>query len=176
MCPTSRRETDTEAVYFEALKTIGRQLDLRVITDVVAGASAGGINGIFLARALAHDLPISNLRAMWLELADVTELLAPEGKARPWSKFLLKPLIWAIIRARFRRLAPDREIREKLSTFLRSRWFHPPFDGARLGAELYDALRDMGRGVGDGSATDIAPNNATETRADTASGGGGWDL
>ena len=130
MCPTSRRETDTEAVYFEALKTIGRQLDLRVITDVVAGASAGGINGIFLARALAHDLPISNLRAMWLELADVTEFLAPEGKARTWSKFLLKPLIWAIIRARFRRLAPDREIREKLSTFLRSRWFHPPFEGA----------------------------------------------
>ena len=43
----ARRETDTEAVYFEALKTIGRQLDLRVIVDVVAGASAGGINAIF---------------------------------------------------------------------------------------------------------------------------------
>ena len=149
----ARRETDTEAVYFEALKTIGRQLDLRVIVDVVAGASAGGINAIFLARALAHDLPISNLRAMWLELADVTELLAPESKARAWSKFLLKPLIWAIIRVRFRRLAPDREIREKLSTFLRSRWFRPPFDGPRLGAELHDALRDMGRDDG----TDTAP-------------------
>ena len=160
----ARRESDTEAVYFEALKTIGRQLDLRVITDVVAGASAGGINGIFLARALAHDLPINNLRAMWLELADVTELLAPEGKARAWSKFLLKPLIWAVIRARFRRLAPDREIREKLSTFLRSRWFRPPFEGA----ELHDALRDMGRGVGNDTATDTATGTATDTAT------GGW--
>ena len=176
----ARRETDTEAVYFEALKTIGRQLDLRVITDVVAGASAGGINAIFLARALAHDLPINDLRSMWLELADVTELLAPEGKARAWSKFLLKPLIWAVIRVRFRRLAPDREIREKLSTFLRSRWFRPPFDGPRLGAELHDALRDMGRDAGSDTPTDsvadIATDSPTDSVADSVTGGAsaGW--
>lgn len=141
------RETDTEAVYFDALKAVGRQLDLRVIVDVVAGASAGGINGIFLARALAHDLPLKALREMWLEKADVVELLAPERKARAWSKFVLKPLIWAVARFRLRHLAPDKEIREKLSTFLRSRWFRPPFDGTYLSASIYDALVAMGEGI-----------------------------
>ncbi len=37
----SERETDTEEVYFDLLKAIARKLELRVIVDVVAGASAG---------------------------------------------------------------------------------------------------------------------------------------
>ena len=41
-------EHDTEAVYFELLREIGRTLELRVIVDIIAGASAGGINGIAL--------------------------------------------------------------------------------------------------------------------------------
>ena len=147
----AERESDTEAVYFEALKTIGRHLDLRVIVDVIAGASAGGINGIFLARALAHDLPMTNLREMWLEQADVTELLAPEGKAKAWNKIVLQPVIWAIARVRLKRLAPDKEMRDKLSTFLRSRWFRPPFDGSRMAVVLYEALASMGIGGESGS-------------------------
>ena len=42
-------EYDTEAVYFELLREIGRTLELRVIVDIIAGASAGGINGTMLA-------------------------------------------------------------------------------------------------------------------------------
>ena len=45
-------EYDTDAIYFELLRDIGRTLELRVIVDIVAGASAGGINGTMLARAL----------------------------------------------------------------------------------------------------------------------------
>jgi predicted acylesterase/phospholipase RssA len=45
-------EYDTEAIYFELLREIGETVELRVIVDIVAGASAGGINGIMLARAL----------------------------------------------------------------------------------------------------------------------------
>ncbi len=52
------QEFDTEAIYFDLLREIGRTVDLRVIVDIVAGASAGGINGIMLARALSHDLPM----------------------------------------------------------------------------------------------------------------------
>src|SRR5262245_42667168 len=48
-------EYDTESVYFELLRDIGRHVDLRVFVDVIAGASAGGINGTMLARALSHD-------------------------------------------------------------------------------------------------------------------------
>ena len=77
------RERDTEEAYFSLLKVIGRKLDLRVIVDSVAGASAGGISGIILARALAHDLSIDHLRNMWFEGADVLRLLAPKQRARP---------------------------------------------------------------------------------------------
>ncbi len=51
-------EYDTEHVYFELLREIGRSVELRVVVDIIAGASAGGINGTMLARALSHDLPM----------------------------------------------------------------------------------------------------------------------
>ena len=37
----------------------------------------------------------------------------------------------------------DREVRRKLSTFFRSRWFEAPFDGDRFLELLFDGLRDM---------------------------------
>src|SRR6266516_6365039 len=55
-------EYDTEGVYFELLREIGRDVEMRVVVDIIAGASAGGINGTMLARALSHDLPIGKLR------------------------------------------------------------------------------------------------------------------
>jgi hypothetical protein len=70
-------EYDTEGVYFELLREIGRTLELRVIVDIIAGASAGGINGTMLARALSHDLPMEALRELWLTNADVDVLLSP---------------------------------------------------------------------------------------------------
>ena len=39
---------------FELLRKIGKVLDLRVVVDIIAGASAGGINGVILARALGR--------------------------------------------------------------------------------------------------------------------------
>ena len=79
-------EYDTEAVYFDMLREIGRTIELRVTVDIIAGASAGGINGTMLARALSHDLPIGALRDLWLKHADVKELLAPDARAgtKPW--------------------------------------------------------------------------------------------
>jgi len=142
--PHSDREQDTEAIYFDVLKAIGAHVDLRVIVDVISGASAGGINGVMLARALAHDLPFGGLRRIWFEEADVTKLLAPEKKATKWSKWFLKPVIWLLTRGTLYPMAPDPEIRAKLSTFLRSRWFEPPFDGAHLTGALYDTLDQMG--------------------------------
>ena len=137
------RERDTEEAYFSLLKIIGRKLDLRVIIDSVAGASAGGISGIILSRALAHDLSIDHLRNMWFEEADVLRLLAPKQRARPWSKWLLYPALWILFRLRVLGLVTDREIRGKLSTFLRSRWFEPPFDGDRFLSLLFDGMSAM---------------------------------
>ncbi len=150
--PHSDREHDTEAIYFDVLKAIGAHVDLRVIVDVIAGTSAGGINGIMLARALAHDLPFGGLRRIWFEEADVNQLLAPEKKATKWSKWFLKPIIWYLTRGTLDPQAPDPEIRAKLSTFLRSRWFEPPFDGSHLTGALYDTLNQMGAPKIDGQS------------------------
>ena len=94
--------------------TSAEQLELRVIVDIVAGASAGGINSVMLARALSHDLPMGRLRDLWLKNADVTELLAPEARARRWSKWFLRPFFWAAGVAGLE-LISDPEVRSKLS-------------------------------------------------------------
>ena len=137
-------EYDTEQVYFELLREIGRSVELRVVVDIIAGASAGGINGTMLARALSHDLPMDALRRLWLENADVSVLLSADARAGTWSKWFLTPFIWAASKTgRFRSIA-DLEVRQKLSLFVRSRWFKPPLDGRIMAALMYDAVTSMG--------------------------------
>jgi patatin-related protein len=136
-------EYDTEPVYFELLREIGRSIELRVIVDIIAGASAGGINGTMLARGISHDLRMSKLRDLWLDNADVAELLADEAKATRWSKWFLRPVFWAAGAARMQSIR-DREVRAKLSMFVRSRWFKPPLDGLRMAGLMYDAVTSMG--------------------------------
>ena len=142
--PEHDGEHDTEAVYFELLREIGRGLELRVIVDIIAGASAGGINGTMLARALSHDLPMEALRELWLKNADVDVLLSAEARARRWSKWFLQPLFWAAgATGRFQTIT-DLEVRQKLSLFVRSRWFRPPLDGRVMAGLMYDAVTSMG--------------------------------
>lgn len=134
---------DSELTYFELLRQIGHELDLRVIVDAIAGASAGGINGVLLGRALAHDFAFDPLRELWLENADVGELIAPDNRARAWSKYLVDPLMWSVARKRIERLSPDQETRDKLSLLVRSRWFRPPFSGDTMCRFVLEAMRAM---------------------------------
>src|SRR6266404_8492130 len=152
------RPHDTEDVYFALLQSIGQTLSLRVIVDSIAGASAGGISGIVLARALAHDLSIDHLRDLWLDEADVLRLLGSSQRARPWSKWFLRPVLWILFR--MRRLGPavDREIQRNLSMLFRSRWFEPPFDGDRFLELLFDGLSAM-RGRGDKPSSLLPPRH-----------------
>jgi patatin-related protein len=137
-------EYDTESIYYELLREIGGKIDLRVIVDIIAGASAGGINGTMMARALAHDLRTVNLRDLWLDGADVTQILAPEARAKTRSKWYMRPFLWGF--TAFRRVDEfrDAETRRKLSLLVRSRWFKPPFDGGRMTELMYDAAISMG--------------------------------
>lgn len=137
-------EYDTESIYFELLREIGRTIDLRVIVDVIAGASAGGINGAMLARALAHDLRTDKLRDLWLEGADVTQILAPEARARSRSKWYMRPFLLGFAAIRHLDDFRDSEMRRKFSLFVRSRWFKPPFDGNRMAELMYNAVASMG--------------------------------
>lgn len=143
-------EYSTEAIYFDFLKAVGGgNLNLQVIVDVIAGSSAGGINGIVLARALAHDLPIEPLTDMWIADADIARVLAAEAKAEVWNKWYVRPFIgpfiWGLAhRKNLLPSMPDRETKQKLSLFLRSRWFQPPLGGPLFSTILLDALGAMG--------------------------------
>lgn len=46
----------------------------RVVVDIIAGTSAGGINGVILAKALAHELPVDDLTELWLTKASLAKL------------------------------------------------------------------------------------------------------
>jgi len=142
-------ERSTGDVYLEFLETLGRDIDLRVIVDVIAGASAGGINGVALATALAHDLSLTPVTDMWLTEADMLNLLAPEGRARLWSKWYFLPFVRPLLTRLDREgLLPgkaDAEMTERISVFLRSRWFRPPLDGRRMTMLMLDGLTAMGK-------------------------------
>ena len=140
----SDTEYDTEQFYFELLRDVGRGVDLRVVVDIIAGASAGGIVGAMLARALSHDLRMEKMRDLWLDNADVTVLLSPDTKAGAWSKWFLKPFLWGAAKTGMLGAIRDLEVRQKLSLLVRSRWFRPPLDGRIMAGLMYDAVTSMG--------------------------------
>ncbi len=126
---------------------------VRVFADIVAGASAGGINGVFFARAIATGESLEPLTDLWLTRADVEVLLDPD--ARPLSrmtKFWAVPIAWSATRlkkgtieATVERSARP-EIRAKVSQFVRARWFEPPFGGHVFSSLLLDAFSAMAQG------------------------------
>ena len=70
----------SERVYGRLLDELAEHnrenLRTRVVVDVIAGTSAGGINGVCLAKALAHNLPQEEFRNLWFERGDIDGLLA----------------------------------------------------------------------------------------------------
>jgi predicted acylesterase/phospholipase RssA len=47
----------------------------RFVVDIITGTSAGGINGVFLGKALANAQSISPLSKLWIEQGDIGKLL-----------------------------------------------------------------------------------------------------
>jgi patatin-related protein len=142
----------SEIVYHDLLVELSRVsgVKLRVLTDIIAGSSAGGINGIFLSQAIVTGQSLEPLTDMWLDMADVDVLLDPD--ARPLSrftKFWATPIAWMILRRRGgaveRTVAKEaqEEVAAKLSRFVRARWFAPPFGGNVFSKLLFDALNAM---------------------------------
>ncbi len=86
------------------------------------------------------------LRDLWLDNADVAVLLSPDARAGAWSKWFLKPLAVGVRPHRHAcARSRDMEVRQKLSLFVRSRWFKPPLDGRVMAGLMYDAVTSMGR-------------------------------
>lgn len=65
-------DDESSAGYAEALRHGGLS---RASVDIVAGTSAGGINGILLARALASGADLRDVKALWLDSGDIGRLL-----------------------------------------------------------------------------------------------------
>ncbi|MBV7255231.1 patatin-like protein [Pacificimonas sp. WHA3] len=143
-----RPADDTEAVYYDLLARVGKHIRLRVMADIIAGASAGGINGIFLAEAISSGRSLDPLVDLWLEKADIDELLDEEARlGSKLTKLMSGPLMMYLRRRRSADFIgeieePDtrREVEEKLARFIRSRWFSPPFSGSTFSGFLLDAL------------------------------------
>ncbi len=146
--------TPSEAVLATVLATIEAQsgIKVRVLADIVAGASAGGINGIFLSRAIATGQSLDPLTRLWLDHADIDALLDKRATASwRFAKFWALPIAWMLARRQIdamnKTLEPDTrsEVRAKLARFVRARWFEPPFGGPTFTGLLLDAFDAMAK-------------------------------
>src|SRR5437588_875577 len=54
---------------------ISKPMPTRFVVDTITGASAGGINGIFLAKALVRDQKIDRLEELWVREGAIEKLL-----------------------------------------------------------------------------------------------------
>lgn len=120
-----REGSDTEWAYFEALRELavrGRRLSVSI--DVIAGTSAGGINGVVLGKVLALDAEQEALRKLWIDEGDLKKLL----RALPIGG-------WRIRAA----LAGVRQLLHLTSAT-------SPLKGERMSKLLLQAIGDMDKG------------------------------
>jgi patatin-related protein len=145
----------SEAVYRRLLHLFSRvhAIELRVLVDILAGASAGGINAIFLADAISNGHSLDPLTDLWLETADVDNLLDPSVSTMSRvAKAAAVPIAWAMAAKRGGAVEQTveadhrEEVRTKLAHFVRARWFAPPFGGPSFTKLLLDALDAMRAG------------------------------
>ncbi|MGE5776800.1 MAG: patatin-like protein, partial [Chloroflexota bacterium] len=77
----------TEAVY----RRLGEELRARFVVDILSGTSAGGINAVFLAKALANNQPMAQLEKMWVEEGDIGLLLNDKNSFVDLEGLLMQP-------------------------------------------------------------------------------------
>jgi len=141
-----------DAVYRGLLERIAEEQDLRlrVLPDIMSGASAGGINTVFLAQAVHSGQSLEPLTDLWLEVADVDELVDPEARLKwRFSKIWAQPFAtWLLSRPGGNladAVAPETqaEVERKVSHLIRGRWFEPPFSGLGFSRLLERAFSAM---------------------------------
>ena len=141
-----------DAVYRALLERIETEhgLRLRVLPDIMSGASAGGINTVFLAQAIHSGQSLEPLTDLWLEVADVDELVDPRARLKwRFSKMWAQPFAnWLLSRPGndiADTVAPETkaEVERKVSHLIRGRWFEPPFSGLGFSRLLERAFSAM---------------------------------
>jgi patatin-related protein len=133
----AKPESPIAAVYIELLDAIAEDADLRVIVDVIAGTSAGGINGIFLAKALARNRSQDSLRDVWFDRGDMTQLtIGPQ-------KILGIPISW----------------KAKVPFLVRRALKRSPLRGDDMSRWLYGALTEMDTAPTNGAPSLLPPGH-----------------
>src|SRR3546814_15520562 len=78
---------------------------------------------------------------------DLLQMIAPEARASAWSKWyfwpFMRPLISRLAREGILPRTSDAELRNRISTFLRSRWLKPPLYRKSLSNLLLDGIAAM---------------------------------
>src|SRR5215217_1218488 len=118
----------TERVYYELLRELAGATGVRtrVVVDIVAGTSAGGINGIYLTKAIAHNLSQDALRDLWFERGDMSQLL-------------LLPK-WLPVKLRFFLLLPRALKKSPLRGKEMAQWLHEALEGMDDGGSEPDGV------------------------------------
>ncbi len=150
--PDMEQVDGVAGVYRDFIAAIEQEhgLRLRVLPDILTGASAGGINAVFLAQAIHSGQSLEPLTDLWLENADVSRLTDPDA-APMWryAKIWAQPIAdWFLRRpgnAVSESVSPEtrEEVRTKVSRLVRGRWFKPPFSGDHFSGMLFEALESM---------------------------------
>jgi predicted acylesterase/phospholipase RssA len=63
---------------------------IRFVVDIISGTSAGGINGVFLAKALARNQTMDGLKKLWLSEGDLGKLLNDKWSIKDLRGFKVK--------------------------------------------------------------------------------------
>lgn len=141
-------ETDTEYAYWDVFDRLEKYQPTRVVVDVISGASAGGINGVFLGKALAHNTSQDHLRDMWLKNASLQELTTHSHTDAPWYLKWATPLFSHV--TGLKKFLPEFHkaygplMAFTLQAALR-REVAPPFNGDRMLQWLFDGVAEMDR-------------------------------
>ncbi|MGI8606809.1 MAG: patatin-like protein, partial [Gaiellaceae bacterium] len=137
----SREEAASERAYRELLEALRDEHDVhtRIVVDAIAGSSAGGINGIFLAKALARDLDQDALRDLWFEHGDLGKIIRrPKGIRRRLAAALAKLLPLGDADD-----VPSESVREKLFVAALRIHAEPLLEGDEMSLRIYEALDGM---------------------------------
>ncbi|WP_225101125.1 DUF3376 domain-containing protein [Streptomyces sp. CoH27] len=70
---------DADRPAFRIWRSITRSAGRKVLVDIVAGTSAGGLNGLILGTALARGAELPDLRSVWEKSAALEALLEPKS-------------------------------------------------------------------------------------------------
>ena len=129
----------SERAYRELLAAVRDEQDVhtRIVVDAIAGSSAGGINGIFLAKALAHDQSQDALRDLWFEHGDLERII----RQPDWLPDLAVNVLERVIPDGGD--VPSRDARVKLALAATGLHSRSLLDGDVMSNRIYDALAGM---------------------------------